>query len=72
MGGWGEVGVAQIIKRAHCAVLRLDHFKFASYGPDYDYQRTSAGLENKHSTPDTWLVEAVYRHKNCICLRVWQ
>ena len=38
----------------------------------YDYQRTSAGLENKHSTPDTWLVEAVYRHKNCLCLCVWQ
>ena len=26
--------MAQNIKRAHCAVLRPDHFKFASYGPD--------------------------------------
>ena len=25
--------MAQIIKRAHCVVLRPDHFKFASYGP---------------------------------------
>ena len=33
MGGGGDVGVAQNIKRAHCAVLRPDHFKFASYGP---------------------------------------
>ena len=37
-----------------------------------DYQRTSADLGNKHSTPDTWVVEAVYRCKNCICLCVWQ
>ena len=28
--------MAQIIKRAHCAVLRPDHFKFASYGPVHE------------------------------------
>ena len=32
----------------------------------YDYQRISA------STPDTWVVEAVYQHKNWICLCVCQ
>ena len=26
----------------------------------YDYQRTSADLKNKHSTPDTRVVEVVY------------
>ena len=31
--GGGEVGVPKNIMRAHCAVIRLDHFKFASYGP---------------------------------------
>ena len=28
------MGVSQKIMRAHCAVIRPDHFKFASYGPD--------------------------------------
>ena len=32
-GGGGEVGVPQNIMRALCAVIRPDHFKFASYGP---------------------------------------
>ena len=27
------MGVPQKIMRAHCAVIRPDHFKFASYGP---------------------------------------
>ena len=27
------MGVSQKIMRAHCAVIRPDHFKFASYGP---------------------------------------
>ena len=31
--GGGEVGVPQNIMRALCAVIRPDHFKFASYGP---------------------------------------
>jgi len=38
----------------------------------YDYQRASADLKNKQSTPDTQVVEVVYWHKNCICLWVWQ
>ena len=28
-----KVGVPQNIMRAHCAVMRPDHLKFASYGP---------------------------------------
>ena len=32
MWGWGEVGKPQNILRAICAVIRPDHFKFASYG----------------------------------------
>ena len=28
------MGVPQNIMRALCAVIRPDHFKFASYGPD--------------------------------------
>ena len=28
-----QLGVPQNIMRAHCAVIRPDHFKFASYGP---------------------------------------
>ena len=28
------MGVPQKIMRAHCAVIRPDHFKFASYGPE--------------------------------------
>ena len=32
--GGGEVGVPQTIMRALCAIIRPDHFKFASYGPD--------------------------------------
>ena len=27
------MGVPQNIMRAHCTTIRLDHFKFASYGP---------------------------------------
>ena len=27
------MGLPQKIMRAHCAVIRPDHFKFASYGP---------------------------------------
>ena len=27
------MGVPPKIMRAHCAVIRPDHFKFASYGP---------------------------------------
>ena len=32
----------------------------------YDHQGTSADFRNKNSTPDTWIVEAVYWHKKCI------
>ena len=32
-GGRREVGVLQNIMRALCAVIQLDHFEFASYGP---------------------------------------
>ena len=32
--GGGEVGVPRNIMRALCAVIRPDHFKFASYGPE--------------------------------------
>ena len=31
LGGGGEVVVPQNIMRAHCAVIRPDHLKFASY-----------------------------------------
>ena len=29
------MGMPQNIMRALCAVIRPDHFKFASYGPEY-------------------------------------
>ena len=32
-GEGGEGGVSQNIMRTLCAVIRPDHFKFASYGP---------------------------------------
>ena len=34
--GGGEVGVPQKIMRAHCAEIRPDHFKFASYGSGHN------------------------------------
>ena len=47
-GGVGEeVGVTQNIMRALCAVVRPDHFKFASYGPGQC--RSSTG-RNHHLT----------------------
>ena len=39
------MGVPQKIMRAHCAVIRPDHFKFANYGP-------VAGLPGR---PADWL-----------------
>ena len=32
-GGWGGGRMLQNIMHALCAVIRPDHFKFASYGP---------------------------------------
>ena len=38
-GVWvgGKVGVPKNIMRALCAVIRPDHFKFASYGPSVEF-----------------------------------
>ena len=45
-GDEDKVGVPQNIMRAHCAVMRPDHLKFASYGPvvAYDMQEE---IDNK-------------------------
>ena len=39
------MGVPQNIMRALCAVMRPDHFKFASYGPG-NYALSPPGNEN--------------------------
>ena len=41
--GGGEVDMPRKIMRALCAVIRPDHFKFASYGPARDRQLILCG-----------------------------
>ena len=40
-----RAGVSQKIMRAHCAVIWLDHFRFASYGPVSGDKRALHGDE---------------------------
>ena len=53
--GWGagEGGVPQNINRAHCAVLRPDQFKFASYGLVIPHLLTATGLSTVQLGLDT-------------------
>ena len=66
---WKPARAQDIARECHSSTVIFCWNLLCSH---YDYQRTSTGLGNKHSTPDTWVVEAVYWHKNCMCWCVWQ